>query len=70
MKDNTLSTTEAAAVIGVDRVSVFRYCVDGKLPATRRGVKQSYRIDPEDLRKFAEEYNLPFDLRLRGSDEE
>jgi excisionase family DNA binding protein len=60
--DNTLSTTEAANAIGVHRATVHRYCVNGILPAQRRGLLGEYRINPEDLRKFAEKHNFPFDL--------
>mgnify|MGYP001021332652 CR=1 FL=1 len=59
---DTLSTTEAAKVIGVHTTTVYRYCKSGLLPAVRRGVRNDYRIRPDDLRNFAQEHNLPFDL--------
>lgn len=60
--DNTLSTSEAARAIGVHYTTVYRYCKAGLLPAVRRGVRNDFRIQPEDLKKFAQEHNLPYDL--------
>ena len=44
------STAQAADVLGVSRIAVFKSIKSGKLPATRVG--RSYVIEKEDLMEF------------------
>jgi excisionase family DNA binding protein len=58
--EDTLSTSEAARVIGVHTTTVYRYCKSGLLKSERRGVRNDFRIRPEDLEEFARKHNLPY----------
>ncbi len=60
--NKTLSTTEAAKALGLQRGTVYVHCAKGLLPAERTGIRGNFRIKPADLRKFAEQYNYPLDL--------
>ncbi len=61
---HTLSAPQAAEVVGVDRVTIFRWVDDGLLPVERYGLRRIIMIDPDDLRKFARTHNYPFDERI------
>lgn len=57
-----LSAAEAAKVVGVSPRTIYNYVDRGVLPARRETMKRRIRIDAEELRKFAEQYGLRFDL--------
>ncbi len=42
-----ISTSEAAALMGISRIAVYKQVKGGKLPATMVG--RNYLIDPKDL---------------------
>lgn len=56
-----LSAIEAGKVIGVTHTSIHNYVKRGLLPARHQGPRKIIRIDAEDLRKFAEQYEFVFD---------
>lgn len=60
---HTLSAPQAAEIVGVDHSTLFRWVDDSLLPAERKGLKRIIMIDPDDLRKFAQAHNYPFDER-------
>jgi excisionase family DNA binding protein len=60
---STLSTREAAATLGLSQAVVRRAIASGELAATREGV--AWRIDGDDLARFARHRNLPLPLVRR-----
>lgn len=61
---HTLSAPQAAEVVGVDRTTLFRWVDDGLLPVERYGLRRIIMIDPDDLRRFAQAHNYPFNERI------
>jgi excisionase family DNA binding protein len=55
---DVLSTSEAAALLGVERHAVARWCRTGLLPSRRIqvGKRAVYRIRRQDLVAFARRY--------------
>lgn len=43
-EDRTLSTTQAAAILGVSRATMVRYCEDGRVPYTQPGKHRRLRL--------------------------
>ena len=58
-----LTTSQAAEILGVTSRSIARYVAGGKLPARNRNLRDIV-IRMDDLRKFAEDYNLMFNDQL------
>ena len=58
METRWLTTTEAAALMGVSRQTVSRWIREGRLPAKRMRVGQRsiYRVSEHDLAEFARRY--------------
>lgn len=59
-----LSAIQAGKIIGVTHATIHNYVKRGVLLARRVGVRRIIRIDVEDLRKFAEQYQFDFDEQL------
>ena len=51
-----LSTAEAAAIVGVGRMTMYRWCKEGRIPSSDIGtaLKPRYRIAETDLRGYME----------------
>jgi len=58
-----LTTSHAAEILGVTQRTIARYVAGGKLPARNRNLR-TLVIRMDDLRKFAEDYNLLFNDQL------
>jgi len=58
-----LTAPQAAELVKVDHSTVFRWVTKGHLPARRVGLRRTIYIDIDDLRRFAESNNYPFDER-------
>jgi excisionase family DNA binding protein len=59
-----LTVLEAAQVVGMNRDTVRRWCVDGLLQTRRVGLRRDWRIDIDDLRRHARQYGYDFDEKL------
>lgn len=59
-----LTALDAARVVGVHRQSVARWCQDQSIKARKYGLRGDWRIDVDDLRRFAHQYNYDFDEEL------
>ncbi|CAN5853923.1 hypothetical protein BH20CHL4_BH20CHL4_14250 [soil metagenome] len=53
-----INITEAATILGINRVTVWRWIRDGRLPASRIGHRTT-RIHRDDLAKLLQPYNRP-----------
>jgi len=56
-----LSTSQAATALGVADQTIRDNADAGRLTVTRVGYRRVYQIDPQDLRRFAAEYNFTVD---------
>jgi hypothetical protein len=56
-----LSTYEAAAAIDVSHQTIKNHVGAGRLRARRHGMKRLIKIQVEDLRAFARQYNYIID---------
>lgn len=59
-----VSSNDAGRIIGVNSETIRRYVDRGILPARRVGLRGALRIEIEDLRKVAREYQYRFDEEL------
>lgn len=59
-----IATSDAAQVVGVNRVTIMRWCNDGLIQARRVGMRRDWRIDLDDLRRHAQQYGYDFDEEL------
>lgn len=59
-----VSSAEAAQIIGISSQTIRRLIDRELLPARKQGLRGLVRVELDDLRKFAEEYNYKFDDRL------
>lgn len=59
-----VSSREAGDIIGVNSETIRRYVDRGILPARRVGLRGNLRIEIDDLRKVAAEYQFRFDEKL------
>jgi len=64
MTDRSYTTTEAAKILGVTKVSVWRYIDGGQLSAREEhhGRTWRYYIPETELRRFSTQYQTQFDL--------
>ena len=60
----TVSTSEAGRIVQVNRETVRRWVHEGRVSAQRAGLRGDFRVDVDDLRKFAGQYNYPFNEDL------
>lgn len=58
-----ISTSQAAQLLGVTPVTIQKYVRQGRITARRHGVR-NLLINFEELRQFAERYNMYFDVEL------
>lgn len=58
------NTRDAAEIVGVSHTMIWEYVKDGRLTARRQGIRGIIRIDADDLRRFAEEYDFRFNEAL------
>jgi hypothetical protein len=56
--------TQAGEIVGVNRSTVFYWVDHDQLPARRQGIGRTIRIQIDDLRKFADQYNYRFNEQL------
>lgn len=59
-----VSSTNAARILGIGEVTVRRHVYNERLRARRIGVRQIMRIELEELRRLAKEYQYKFDEEL------
>lgn len=59
-----VSSAEAAKIIGITSQTIRRHIDDQLLSARKQGVRGIVRVDIDDLRKFADEYQYRFDEEL------
>lgn len=59
-----VSTTNAAQIIGASHETIRRYVNRGILSARQIGVRGILRIEIDDLRQMADEYQFRFDEDL------
>lgn len=59
-----VSRIDAAKIVGTSRETIRRSVNDGTLPARREGRSKAMRIEVEDLRKFATQYQYRFNEAL------
>lgn len=59
--DIELSTVQAAKLLGIAEQTVRDHIHAGRLPARRHGLRPRYKIQPDDLRRFAEQYSYLLD---------
>lgn len=59
-----VTAAEAGQIVCVDRETVRRWVHRQLIPAKRIGMRQTFRIDLDELRKFADEYNYEFNEEL------
>ena len=56
----TVTATQAAEILSISHMTIHRRVDDGLLPARREGVARIIKIELDDLRSFAKEYNYAF----------
>lgn len=56
-----LTTAQAATALGIAEQTIRDHVIAGRLPATRATFRRFYRIDADDLRRFAETYTYTLD---------
>ena len=56
----TVTASQAAEILSTSHMTIHRRVDDGLLPARREGLARIIRIELDDLRKFAREYNYAF----------
>ena len=62
---STVSATEAGRIVGgKPRETVRRWIHQGLLSAEIVGLRRDFRVDLDDLRRFANQYNYPFNEEL------
>lgn len=59
-----VSSTDAAQIVGIGEVTIRRHVYNGRLGARRVGVRKIMRIELEELRRLAQEYQYRFDEEL------
>lgn len=59
-----VSAREAAQIINVSHMNIYRHVKAGRLPARNEGIRGIIRVEVDDLRKFAERYQYRFDEEL------
>lgn len=59
-----VSSADAAQLIGVSSQTIRRLTEKNLIPARRVGIKGLVRIDVDDLRKFAKDYQYRFNEAL------
>jgi hypothetical protein len=59
-----VSSTDAAQILGIGEVTVRRHVYNDRLNARRIGVRKIMRIDLDELRQLAAEYQYRFDEDL------
>lgn len=63
-----LSTDQAARVINVSHMTIYRSVKNGELLAQRVGKHRSIRITIDDLREYARKYNYSINEQLLKGD--
>lgn len=63
-----LSTAQAAKVINVSHMTIYRSVKSGELLAQRVGKHRSIRITIDDLREYARKYNYIINEQLLKGD--
>jgi hypothetical protein len=51
-----VTAPQAAEILDISHVTIFRRVEDGSLPARREGLRGLIMIDVEELRRFAAQY--------------
>lgn len=59
-----LTALEAARVVSMNREAIRRWCVGEFIQARKVGLRGDWRVDIDDLRRFAREHNYQFDEAL------
>ena len=55
---------QAAHIVGVSRRTILRWCWAGLIQSRQRGRRGDWRIDVDELRRFAAQYGYDFDEEL------
>ena len=56
----TVTATQAAEILSTSHMTIHRRVDDGTLPARREGLARIVKIELDDLRQFAQEYQYSF----------
>ena len=59
-----LTSTQVSQLIDISRTTVNKYIDDGILLGYRQGPRRIIRVQLDDLRNFAEEYNFQINEEL------
>lgn len=60
----TVSSSEAGRIVGVSRETVRRWVNQRLVTADVFGLRGDFRVDVDDLRRFAKQHNYPFNEEL------
>lgn len=61
---STVSASEAGRIVDVSRETVRRWVNQELVSADAVGLRGDFRIDVDDLRRFANQHNYPFNEEL------
>ncbi len=59
MTEQTFTTTEVAKLLGVNRKTVYKWVVSGKMEAYRTSAEGIYRVSAAEVRRHANENKIP-----------
>lgn len=60
----TITVLEASQVVQLDRETVRRWAIQSLVSAEKVGMRGDWRIDVDDLRRFAKQHNYSFNEDL------